>query len=144
MIVDTKDAKIGNLVEYAGQVCTVYHILYGVLCVKELMSGKYHDRVQCNAIELTPEILKKFGFKDPCEGKEGDYLQSYKFENFCYLPVQQRMGNRNSGMTLTAAHSYFDRWLPHIKYIHQFQNLYYFLEGKELEYDKDSFNKIKI
>lgn len=73
-------------------------------------------------ITITPEILEKCGFFNDTSLniyiilKEENFI-SYKFEDDVFVPFDD----------------FYHGFMPNIKYIHQLQNLYFALSGKELQ-----------
>ena len=72
------------------------------------------------AIELTEEILLKCGFVK--------IENNWKVLDIVFASLGWE---RLAGMVLTLEHE--SVYLPHIKYLHQLQNLYFALTGEELE-----------
>jgi hypothetical protein len=72
-------------------------------------------------IPLTPEILLEMGFEKP----ENNWMKLQICNDWTYL-----FWNKLAGFELSVnKHSVV---LPHIKYVHSLQNLYYALTGEEL------------
>lgn len=79
-----------------------------------------HDPL-CNSIELNDEWIGKFGF----EKQENNWKRLCICNDWTYIYWE-----RLAGIELSVnKHSVM---LPHIKYVHQLQNLYYALTGVEL------------
>jgi hypothetical protein len=127
--IDPKELRIGNLVNHNGQIITVKNISeYGIN--KEDVVDKYHEagsgayRIirykDIQPILLTEKILKKSGFKN------GEFeLDNYsgavlKFLPFCGI---LRLVDR-TGFFLT--HN-------GLKNVHDLQNIFYDLNGYEIE-----------
>lgn len=70
------------------------------------------------AIEITPEILEKCGFKKITQKVFGEMRTSFIKNGFVYISV-----------IMWNAHP-----LENIKYLHQLQNIYYLLTNQELNY----------
>ncbi len=85
------------------------------------------DHVTFDAIPLTEEWLLKFGFT---VGRESDLdLPPLKFYR-----KEEHYNGKTAHLFVSdyGDDSHYDIPLPHIKYIHQLQNLYYSLTGEEL------------
>ena len=77
--------------------------------------GRFEVEVSCNPIPLTEEWLIKFGFVS----------NSY----------QDRYENKAIHVECNKTRGFTELWIermPHIKYVHQLQNLYFALTGEEL------------
>jgi len=124
------ELRIGNLVN-----CTNHkHIqffeiemFYGLSDFKPKL--EYEDLTisfhTCKPIPLTEEWLLKFGF------------ENNSFDNFCYLHFNPRMAirflNFNSAeCEIIQDDKYISFKWKHIEYVHQLQNLYFALTGKDL------------
>ena len=113
-MITTQDLRIGNLVKYNGE-------FYAIRSFDELhVSFKPFDYIgydEIEAIEITEEWLLKLGYE-----KDGDFFRiknTRLAEAFIFKEALS-----------ICVHSF---WLKHIKSIHQLQNLYFALTGKELE-----------
>jgi hypothetical protein len=98
--------------------------------------GKHIDeaiRLNANPIPLTEEWLIKFGFEE--------YIDfGYKTGNFDKVPLCgfTYSINTNKVMIMHKGNN-ISHWLDiKIKYVHQLQNLYFALNGEELEVSNDN------
>ena len=89
---------------------------------------------------LTQELLLKFGFE------EWDYIGDWVFEKVIFkdFDIEQKMIICSSGTcSLEEQENHPDVDVQQfiirqeIKYVHQLQNLYFALTGKELEYEQN-------
>ena len=133
----TNDLRIGNLIDYFGDIIKVDTIDY--FDGKERVGGintTEGDRVfdkpsYFDPIELTEEVLLKIGFKKDgnnyslvCDDIEvGFYID--KFKQVLYINV-----SREKRFYKNELRSY------DVKYLHQLQNAYYILTNKEM---RDAF-----
>lgn len=119
-MIGIKDLRIGNLVKVNGTtvlVDSVHRNGIRVVDVEDKFPIPYE--LDFTAIPLTEEILLKCGFK--VEYKKGSHtnFRVYRLVEFTY--------NTNHGW-------WFHNHLAHEpKHLHQLQNLYFSLTGKELE-----------
>ena len=105
-MIQPQELRIGDYIEYNGEIIKLDGSLLCCYIQNEL-------EFPLNPIPLTEEILLKFGFE-----KKGD---------FWFVKSGIKIENRNNGF------SYF-RYLNEIKIlsVHQLQNLFYSISGKEL------------
>jgi hypothetical protein len=89
----------------------------------EAENGKEYSLANLEAIPLSPEILLKCGFKfDSDELSDGEnkvIVEKYILEYFEWYQKSKELFYREVN-------------LPHIKYLHKLQNIYFDLIGEEL------------
>ena len=139
-MINIKELRIGNLVSTNGKPCNtkekgIYEILSidnlkeyknylgGVHITNDLKYDDYYTFSFCDFLEpiiLTDGILLKCGFTF----KDNAYY-SPEYCNGNILKIMGFDGNYRFSFNVF--------FTVHIKYLHQFQNIYYALTGKELE-----------
>lgn len=124
---EAKDLRIGNYVQLYGKQVQVLEIWDTALKTTDINTNCAYFIDQYSSIPLTEEILLKCGFE-----KYGEYHYSYKNNPFIIdLSILgefyyfRKMINANESILL-----------KEIKYLHQIQNLYHSLTGKELAYNE--------
>lgn len=75
-------------------------------------------------IPLTEDWLVKFGFKMGASTQPDEYALQCEYFDLCYSPSNESWSIDNGDSVFIDAD---------IKYVHQLQNLYFALTGKELE-----------
>ena len=75
------------------------------------------ERLWCNPIPLTEEILFKCGFTR--------FGKSFRLNTFEYCPISKNLVIHGHG-------GYYTGLILKIQYLHQLQNLYFALTGEEL------------
>lgn len=119
---DVKELRIGNLVCYNGEVAKVKQITkhkIGYHTKPYEMGMNYARLCEIEPILITEELLLKCGFDEPCDG-----VYEHNYEEFeVTKEVENWWVTWNGGS---------DFWFR-IKHIHQLQNAYYLVTGKELE-----------
>ena len=125
--------RVGNLVEVEllGKVTIESIFLTGQVEVSafKLISGEitkvfYTFNIsELKPIPITEEILLKYGFEK--------IENNWKVLDFIFFKISWE---RLAGLTLTFENESI--YLPHIKYLHQLQNIYFSLTVKELIYEK--------
>ena len=120
-MITPQDLRIGNLVKYNGEFYAIKSFDEEHVVLKDnVLSEYYLDYIgydEIEPIEITEEWLLKLGYE-----KDGDFFRiknTRLAEAFIF----------KEGLSI-CVHSF---WLKHIKSIHQLQNLYFALTGKELE-----------
>ena len=116
-MITPQDLRIGNLVKYNGEFYAIKSFDEEHVVLKDNVSFDYIRYDQIEPIEITEEWLLKFGYE-----KDGDFFRiknTRLAEAFIFKEALS-----------ICVHSF---WLKHIKSIHQLQNLYFALTGKELE-----------
>ena len=120
-MIQPTELRIGNYLNYYNQNC---HVM-GIYNYGKIELGYFEESIGfirqlddkgIHPIPLTEEILLKCGFVS----------NSY----------QDRYENEVIHIECNKTRGYTDLWIermPHIKYLHQLQNLYWCLCGKELE-----------
>ena len=115
-MIKANELRIGNYVfDNLKQWIIQMHSANGILNVEQKPS-------EYNPVEITEEILLKLGFK--CEEKTRENI--YRLNIFEYA---------TSCKTIDLEIDYFDNhatFTTDIKYVHQLQNLFFFLTGEEL------------
>lgn len=127
---EVEELRIENYVKYNGSVGYVYAISNPLPNSANNFNNKERVTLWCNGliganiteiepIPITEELLLKCGFDEPCDGvyehNYGDFEVTKEWENWWVT--------WNGGS---------DFWFR-IKHIHQLQNAYYLVTGKELE-----------
>ena len=122
MKLEANELRIGNLVDFNGQIETVYQIrnsgvtFYRGKTKKSVVMQSYvWDAIK--PIPLLEEWLLKFGFEKDLDGfyrKKANYLIEVLFHDNGIIVTNQSVS------------------LKHIEHIHQLQNLYFALTGEEL------------
>lgn len=95
-------------------------------------SGFYNPAL-CKGIPLTPDILEKLGFEKELLEKnnpEEGYYYFLRLSDDKYCDLSFISGDKN-GFLEVCLFPYSDQF--RFQYLHQLQNLYYALTGKELE-----------
>jgi len=90
-----------------------------------------NDKVH-SPVPVTPEVLLRCGFKKYKDANAGNVWKSFRYKHICidYRTKTSRGiivwydNNDDYGITLPSLN---------IKYLHQLQNLYYFMTGTELD-----------
>lgn len=128
-----QELRIGNWYDHNGE--------YKQASANTILDVWESDRIWCKPIELTPEILLACGFKN-------DYLEHYSL----WVGKPYEAGTKVFSIDLskhtlqftigTGGENVNYVFLPTpIKYLHQLQNLYWCLCGKELEIDLTKLKK---
>lgn len=129
---DARELRIGNFLKHYKNIA---HVTWGVIKDVELGERNYEP------IELTEEWLEKFGFEKDEHfdvDKNDEWIASFEILLYfkedksinSYIFWDKRDGcHLQLGGELDVALRHF----PNIKYVHQLQNLYFALTGKELE-----------
>jgi hypothetical protein len=106
-----QELRIGNYYDHNGQIKTV--------TPNTILEVWEAERTWCKAIPLTEEWLLRFGFVSN--------------------PYQDRYENKSIHVQCNKTRGVTELWIesmPHIKYVHQIQNLYFALTGEELIHDE--------
>jgi len=127
------ELRIGNYVydDYLKKNKQINGIFDNEIWLSEIGEDEFDQRSiidSINPIPLTEEWLLKLGFENNA------------FDNFCYLHFNPRMGirflNFNSAQCeIIQDDKYIAFKWKHIEFVHQLQNLYFALTGKELTID---------
>ena len=128
------ELRIGNLVKYAEIVMRVTSISAQIVTLKRrsITVTAHIDKIE--PIALTEEWLLKFGFKQ----------SEYEEQCYCLSGLDLKWGYRylENEPNWHYGHDYEHGggmsclWQP-IKFVHQLQNLYFALNGEELEIRKE-------
>lgn len=121
-MVDAKELRIGNWVSYLGSNTQINSISIGEPCgyVSTFKSGIIIQN-QIEPISLTEDLLLKCGFEEKQWGDEDD------------PPVFYKNGLTISCKTWGKDSFYLNSYDIDVTFLHQLQNIYYALTGKELE-----------
>ncbi len=120
---DARELRIGNFVKLNEKEFTIIHEILevGMTCkTKSLGQKDYYEIEDLTPIPLTEEWLLKFGFDLNSDHFIGE-VWGIEGNNY-YFCI--------SCKSYTFVHSSFN---TRIEYVHQLQNLYHALTGKELE-----------
>ena len=133
-MINAKELRIGSRVEYRNEIAVVVNIserhigLYLGL-IEEEFSRRPNKTVvsvdEISPVELTEEILLKCGFE-----KKGDNWYDLKFKISDCESNEMFFGGLESDICLFTE-GYFSS--NSVKYLHQLQNLYFAITGKEIE-----------
>jgi hypothetical protein len=82
-------------------------------------NGEKYPESKIGGIAFSPEILLAFDFKEIEDNIFGKPQTRYVLNSFCYT----------NGFLTWRSHP-----IPHIKYVHRLQNIYFDLTGEELRY----------
>jgi hypothetical protein len=133
----SEELRIGNRLYSDGVVVTIDgRSIFDVWTDEHL---KIHTKYK--PIPLTTEWLEKFGFYRIWHLNHFEFVNNQKDRNFDIEFVFRPEGNDGPFMVQMAVQPEPDYYqpstvnyiyLPHIKYVHQLQNLYYALTGEEL------------
>ena len=126
----TSELRLGNLVQYGGVTAKVSHIEKSFFyCESELIYFTKDGERGAKPIPLTDEWLLKFGFHLRDGFSNIFRLNVEKHQYDCSeITYSEKEGllrfsnGQGKGATL----------IPHIKHVHQLQNLYFALTGEEL------------
>ena|ERR1700760_266149 len=110
--------------------CVILFDIYGQ--DGNIRQGYENESSNCNPIELTPEWLGRCGFMQENNAWHINKPLSYTEAYFSLFDNNLCKGN----LDLQLNGSYY-MLLPRIKYVHQLQNIYYFLSGEELTIKTD-------
>ena len=123
------ELRIGNLINHRGY---PKHVNKAILYKFDDMESDYFT-----PILLTEEWLLKFGFVE--EGSEEGEDGALEFGDFdgddlymIYFPKTGRYVDETGFSFIKEGIGRLDLYLEDIKYVHQLQNLYFTLAGKEL------------
>jgi hypothetical protein len=136
-MIHVKELRIGNKVK-----CTIsndagiYTILAIPEWIKEMSQPIVIDRCpkqtvpidRLRGIKLTPELLVEYGFKQ-------DRIYKYMYSIETFIIHKMATDSKNKPEVWQLALDYGHSLNTEIDYFHQLQNLYYYLTGKELEYN---------
>lgn len=111
-----EEFRIGNIISLTGKPIRISFSTLEKLCFPELSKYQMYEG-KFKPIKLTEDILLKCGFE---LYNSIDWIRQYKLNGvyFTYVIEQNKL-------------SIVD--YKHVKYLHQLQNLYFALTGKELE-----------
>ena len=124
---NASELRIGNLVDFRGQIETVYQIRYSGVdffrgTTKKGIVIQSYVWEEVKPITLTEEWLLKFGFEFGM--KFQDFVKGqYKFTE---------LKNKNLYGEFSEEGIFYFSTKTKIKYVHQLQNLYFALTGEEL------------
>jgi len=129
MTINVKELRIGNEVELKGNFCKIS----GITQTREIFINAEktsHSANEISPIHLTEDIIKKCGFQ---KNKRGNYYKLY--ENFVGFKFMLSSKNILIYITQYRETIPIPNWQPlnHVLYLHQLQNLYYDIMGRELE-----------
>lgn len=125
-----QELRIGNLIEYANKICFVRGIVEMKIFLEETDGYKsIHDsRIDSvNPIPLTEEWLVKFGWSYYNGKTSGNLTKDFGGKiDFDFIDGEMMLKSHYEDQ-------YKYRHVRHIEFVHQLQNLYFALTGKELE-----------
>jgi hypothetical protein len=140
-MINWKDVRIGNLVEYDGRIFAINSIdeIFPTLNTDEFGIGVV-DWNNINPIPLEEKWLPHFGFKRDMNDLRYGYRYYYGINDFRYV-VEKDFNEYPSnffGIEYTDSPRKADdgeiyTFSFDLKYVHQLQNLFYSLEHTELE-----------
>jgi hypothetical protein len=131
-MIPVNELRVGNIVTLTGnEVASPLDIM-----IDEVNFPITRKRGEYNPIPISPEWLERFGLE-----RQGDFITCSISENQCNEYRSLELWNTSEGIEIclhddslelsNAETMFYD--LPHIQHVHQLQNLYHSLTGKELE-----------
>lgn len=134
---EAKDFRIGNLLLCSGTYQTIFTIIDAggdpLVRIGTCIPGRYKlykERFlsECQPIPLTPELLIKFDFIFKQNISYDYYYKSFLQTDTkgCQQESVFSLGRKGSEVFIN------NNWICGIEYVHQLQNLYFALTGKEL------------
>jgi hypothetical protein len=132
----SKDLRIGNYVNYiGGGTFKVTGIHEFGLDVEDDIESTYMEYEYFEPIKLTEDWMINFGmeYTDGFSNSRKLYVKKHEHD-VSHITYSEKEGmlrlsnGQQKGTTL----------IPHIKYVHQLQNLYFALTGEELELKSES------
>jgi len=111
-MIQANELRIGNLLQDEDGAFPVTKTFFSLLEI---------NLETCKPIPLTEEWLLKFGFEKVC-------YEKYAHKKLNKLRAYPHVMKNGFGIYLMDSYG-----LPHIKYVHQLQNLYFALTGTELK-----------
>lgn len=128
-MIDTKEMRLGNMVlDKHGKTARVTEI--GLTGIKvDGGPGSYRQYAgEFSPIEITDELLAKIGFE-----RSEDVIGNFNYDRIWKLQVLEIVWIMNADCYKTVDRCEDRIGRLQIKWIHQLQNLYYALTGKELK-----------
>ena len=125
------ELRIGNLVDLGNRIAKVIEINHLACVVVDLEETQdtIEDYERTKPIPLTEEWLLKFGFKKQDYKMSGCFI--YKLGNIIIMNSFRDNGRKDMGITVEGISP--PTWsLADLYFVHQLQNLYFALTGKEL------------
>lgn len=120
----TSELRIGNKVDYYGNIVTINYIDEEHVGFSDYVPVDYPLASELNGIPITPDLIVEFGFN---QEYFSDPVYFLKDENHFVVDLFEE---RVSWDSTFYSGDICDHKLP--KYIHQLQNFYYYLTGREL------------
>jgi hypothetical protein len=139
--VSVSDLRIGNLIGLGGSICNVVEIQKNIFYVEDEHGAEFKNTTtDLKPILLTEEWLLKLGF-EKIESSNFDYqlqvqnsISSGQEESYIWVDlgdVEEEWADWDFPRTSIVTESY---WIKtNAKSIHQLQNLYFSITGKELK-----------
>jgi hypothetical protein len=137
LVMEARELRIGNCIIWRG----ANHIIESISKNEIRIDWYYPDNIttveELEPTPLTNEILKKCGFNDDDNlGTRYSFqvLRSHEQLISTHEYVLGKFEHESTDEFRLACDDYtFDIQLPHIKYLHQLQNLHFALTGEELK-----------
>ena len=124
-MIATYDLRVGNWVIASDVIRRITSVSETKATLEGLKSAVKQEDI--HPVPLTEELLKKSGFR---QLKETDLFEKIPLEGFTYKLHAQRI------MVFHPGDNTLCHWLnTRIIYLHQLQNLYYCLTGREVVYE---------
>lgn len=125
-----EELRIGNLVLFNDEICVVSGYSYGFIHMNDNKKGTKIEFIK--PIEITEELLLKFGFKENII--ENDIYFIYKDSLFAIWNVNDEFNNYFECGKLIYCDSFYSECISTLKFVHQLQNLYFALTNEELNF----------
>jgi hypothetical protein len=127
------ELRIGNLVDLGNRIAKIIEIghLSCVVADLEETQDTIEDYERTEPIPLTEEWLLKFGFENIDKG-DNDYITYSDSNHDYYLQIDVRRKDSKYTILDNTVNELISFSMVDIVYVHQLQNLYFALTGKEL------------
>lgn len=124
-----KNYRVGNIVEQPSRIGKILEVWHDAVRLEGYNNG--YDYNQTKPIRLSEKWLNDFGFKKEVLSDDSAYYYTIELNDNKYCDLAISSGDKNGFIEVTLFP--YEEWFRY-KYVHELQNLFFAITGKELEF----------
>jgi len=125
---EAKNYRLGNIVKQPNRIGKISEVWQDAVRLEGYNNG--YDYKHTQPIHLSEKWLNDFGFKKEVLSDDSGYYYTLELNKNKYCDLSIISGDKNGFIEVTLFP--YEEWFRY-KYVHELQNLFFAITGKELE-----------